>query len=172
MTLLAPSLSSYSTVLIEVRWSVSADLVSIGLAEDVLDSLVNGVDGVCVLVGDLNAEFLLDSHHNLNGIQAVQAEVVREVCRRLDVARIADLVKPSQQAHDPALNVLLRQARTGSIAPHGIPAGDARDERRDGGLVDKGGPRDDGGEGPGRGSPCGDGGGGSEDGGAEHLGEI
>lgn len=80
------------------------------------------------------------------------------------------LVKTSQQAHDPALNILLGQAGARSIAPHGVPAGDARDEGRDGGLLDEGGSGDDGGEGPGRGLPCGDGGGGSEDGGAEHLG--
>lgn len=29
--------------------------------------------------------YLLDSHHNLDGVQAVQTEVVREVCRGLDL---------------------------------------------------------------------------------------
>ena len=57
------------------------------------------VDSICLLIRDLNAEFLrrcqnliqlfrllktdlLDRHHNLNGVQAVQAKVVREMgCR-------------------------------------------------------------------------------------------
>lgn len=72
------------------------DLVGIRLAEDVLNGLVDcgglveflfrlgweictGVDGVGVLVGDLNAEFLLNGHDDLNGVEAVEAEVVGKV---------------------------------------------------------------------------------------------
>lgn len=79
-------------------------LVGIGLAEDVLNGLVDcggrlvesqlasaigrvctRVDGVGVLVGDLNAEFLLNGHDDLNGVEAVEAEVVGEVSGGLDL---------------------------------------------------------------------------------------
>jgi hypothetical protein len=83
--------------------------VSIGLVEDVLDGLVNcsenisivmpkrkftvwktrnrtRVDGVGVLVGDLDAELLLDGHDDLNGVETVQAEVVGEVSSGLDLS--------------------------------------------------------------------------------------
>lgn len=44
-----------------------------------------GVDGVGVLVGDLDAELLLDGHNDLNGVETVQAEVVGEVSGGLDL---------------------------------------------------------------------------------------
>lgn len=77
--------------------------------------LLTRVDGICVLVGDLDAEllyyipvsamnsyllcdqelssalhkgqspYLLNGHHNLDGVQAVQAQVVGEVCVGLDL---------------------------------------------------------------------------------------
>lgn len=37
------------------------------------------MDAVSVLVGDLDAELLLDGHDDLNGVEAVEAEVVGEV---------------------------------------------------------------------------------------------
>lgn len=37
------------------------------------------MDGISVLIGDLDAELLLDRHHHLDRVQAVQAEVVGEV---------------------------------------------------------------------------------------------
>lgn len=43
------------------------------------------VDGVGVLVGDLDAELLLDGHDDLNGVETVQAEVVGEVSGGLDL---------------------------------------------------------------------------------------
>lgn len=65
------------------------------------------MDGVCLLVWDLNAEFLfnqlvsrhtlsariegtksiylLNCHHNLNGIQTVQSEIVCEVRSSVDL---------------------------------------------------------------------------------------
>lgn len=80
--------------------------MGIGLVEDVLDSLVNckrsvstilisrggcdsltGVDAVGVLVGDLDAELLLDGHDDLNGVETVQAEVVGEVGSGLDLLK-------------------------------------------------------------------------------------
>lgn len=44
-----------------------------------------GVDGVGVLVGDLDAELLLDGHDDLNGVKAVETEVVGEVSSALDL---------------------------------------------------------------------------------------
>lgn len=38
---------------------------------------------VCIAEG--GSPYLLDSHHNLDGVQAVQAEVVGEVCGGLDL---------------------------------------------------------------------------------------
>jgi hypothetical protein len=43
------------------------------------------VDGVGVLVGDLNAELLLDGHDNLDSVKRVEAEVVGEVSGGLDL---------------------------------------------------------------------------------------
>lgn len=44
-----------------------------------------GVDGVGILVGDLDAELLLDGHDDLDGVERVEAEVVGEVSGRLDL---------------------------------------------------------------------------------------
>lgn len=95
------------------------DLVGIGLAEDVLNGLVDGVDGVGVLVGDLNAEFLLNGHDDLNGVEAVEAEVVGEVSGGLDVGSIVDLVETLEQANDAALDLLLLQATASAVHADG-----------------------------------------------------
>lgn len=44
-----------------------------------------GVNGIGVLVGDLDAELLLDGHDDLDGIEAVKTEVVGEVSGGLDL---------------------------------------------------------------------------------------
>lgn len=44
-----------------------------------------GVDAVGVLVRDLDAELLLDGHDDLDGVEAVEAEVVGEVGGGLDL---------------------------------------------------------------------------------------
>lgn len=43
------------------------------------------MDGVGILVGDLNAELLLDGHNHLDGVKRVEAEVVGEVSGGLDL---------------------------------------------------------------------------------------
>lgn len=43
------------------------------------------VDGVGILIGDLDAELLLNSHDDLNGVKAVKAEVVGEVSGGLNL---------------------------------------------------------------------------------------
>lgn len=45
------------------------------------------MDGVGVLVGDLDAELLLNGHDDLDGVQAVEAEVVGEVGSGLDLCK-------------------------------------------------------------------------------------
>jgi hypothetical protein len=52
-----------------------------------------GVDAIGVLVGDLDAEFLLDGHDDLDGVEAVETEVIGEVGGGLDVGRVVDLEK-------------------------------------------------------------------------------
>ena len=48
--------------------------------------VLTAVDLVGLLVGDLNAELLLYRHDDLDGVQAVQAEVVAEVGGGLDLS--------------------------------------------------------------------------------------
>lgn len=55
-------------------------LVCVGLVDNVFHGLVDAVDGVGVLVRDLDAELLLDGHDHLDGVEAVEAEVVGEMC--------------------------------------------------------------------------------------------
>ncbi len=43
------------------------------------------MDGVGILVGDLDAELLLDGHDDFDGVEGVKAEVVGEVCGGLDL---------------------------------------------------------------------------------------
>ena len=47
--------------------------------------LSTGVDRVGILVGDLNAELLLDGHDDLDGVKRVETEVVGEVSGGLDL---------------------------------------------------------------------------------------
>jgi hypothetical protein len=82
-------------------------LVGVGLVQDVLDSLLDwkvvstvfwgsrggearctGVDGVGVLVGNLNAEFLLNGHDDLNGVKRIKTEVVGEVSAGTDLRMV------------------------------------------------------------------------------------
>lgn len=102
-------------------------LGGVGLVQDVLNSLVNGVDGVGVLVGDLNAEFLLDGHDDLDGVKRVETEVVGEVSGGLDVGNIVDLIKALQQAHNSALDLILVERTSGAVEPHGLEALDLGD---------------------------------------------
>lgn len=83
--------------------------MSIRLGQDVLDSLVDytqirlalrqkksllfrhverprtGVDRIGVLVGNLDAEFLLNSHDDFYGVEGVEAKVVGKVSNGLDL---------------------------------------------------------------------------------------
>lgn len=46
------------------------------------------MDRVGVLVGDLDAEFLLDRHDDFYGVEGVEAQVVGEVSNRLDLENL------------------------------------------------------------------------------------
>lgn len=103
------------------------NLVGIGLSKDVLNSLVNTVDGIGILVGDLNAEFLLNGHNNLNGIQAVKSKVVCEVRRAVDLAGIGNLVKVLQKVDYPSLSFLLVKTGRSGVETNALE-GKARSE--------------------------------------------
>lgn len=45
------------------------------------------MDGVGILVGDLDAELLLNGHDNLDGVERVEAKVVGKVSAGLDLFR-------------------------------------------------------------------------------------
>lgn len=45
------------------------------------------MDGVCLLVRDLDAELFFNGHNDLDGVQAVQAQVVLEMRRAADLVR-------------------------------------------------------------------------------------
>ena len=42
---------------------------------DVVDGVAHGRDGLCLVIGDGDAEFLFELHDELNGVEAVCAEV-------------------------------------------------------------------------------------------------
>ena len=51
----------------------------IRLSANISHCLIDGVDSICLLVRNLNAEFLLDGHDDFDGVQAVQTEVVSKM---------------------------------------------------------------------------------------------
>lgn len=133
------------------------------LGQDVLDGLLDGVDVVGILVGNLDAELLLDGHDDLDGVEAVEAEVVGEVSGALDVGWVVDLIEALQQAEDAALDLLLVQATGRSKRAHGQEVLHARDNHRSSPSRRRAGnDRTDGSAGGGRGH-------GAKDGGAEHF---
>src|SRR5258708_39267558 len=50
----------------------------LGVALDEADGVADGLDLLGGVVRDLDAEFLLEGHHQLDGIEAVRAKVVDE----------------------------------------------------------------------------------------------
>ena len=46
---------------------------------NILDGLIDTVNGIGFFIWDLDAEFLLDGHDDFDGVEAVEAEVVAEV---------------------------------------------------------------------------------------------
>src|SRR5512147_718643 len=64
-----------------VTWRVPAFvrcLLLAGVLFDVVDGVLDLRDLLGVLVGDLDAELLLERHHELDGVEAVRAKVVHE----------------------------------------------------------------------------------------------
>ena len=51
-----------------------------GVVGDVLDSERQRVDLVGLQIGDLQLELFLDRHHHLHRVQAVQPQILLEVC--------------------------------------------------------------------------------------------
>lgn len=145
-------------------------LVGIGLGEDVLDGLLDAVDLVGILIGDLNAELFLNGHDDLDGVERIKTEVVGKVCLLCDVARVVDLVKPAEELFDPLVHLGLLETTTRGVPPHNVPAGDLGDKSQGGRGAGDGSSgcesgRDSGGA---DGRPRRDGGG-PEDDGSEHF---
>jgi hypothetical protein len=46
------------------------------------------MDGISILIRDLDAELLLNGHDNLNGVKAVEAKVIGKVSGRLDLEEV------------------------------------------------------------------------------------
>ena len=53
--------------------------MSIWLRRNILNRLVDAVDGVGIFVGNFNAELFLDRHHHLDRVQAIQAQVATKM---------------------------------------------------------------------------------------------
>jgi hypothetical protein len=54
--------------------------------------MLTAMDGIGLLVGNLNAELFLDRHNHLHGVQAVQSKVVLEVCCSADLWSLVRLL--------------------------------------------------------------------------------
>ena len=52
------------------------------LACDIVDSVADGLDGLSVLIGDLDVESLFEFHDELYRVEGVSTEVAGEVCFR------------------------------------------------------------------------------------------
>src|SRR5688500_79905 len=68
---------------------------------DVVHGLADARDLLRVLVGDLDAELLLEGHDQLDGVEAVRAEVVHEGRVRRD-----ELLLDSELVHDDLLHAI------------------------------------------------------------------
>src|SRR5258707_12021655 len=73
----------------------------LGVALDEADGVADGLDLLGGVVGNLDAEFLLERHHQLDGIEAVRAEVVDELGIFLDLGRF-----DAEMLNDDLLNAL------------------------------------------------------------------
>lgn len=60
------------------------------------NSILHGLDGIGILVGNLNTKLLLDGHNSLDNVEAVQTKVLGEgsVCRNL-------FIRPSRNCFLP-----------------------------------------------------------------------
>ena len=61
-------------------WSTKVFLVRVSLSDS---RMLTAVDGISLLVRNLNAEFFFNRHHHLDCVQAVQTQVILEMrCSR------------------------------------------------------------------------------------------
>lgn len=73
--------------------------------------------GLCVAGGRF--PYLLDGHHNLNGIQAVQAKVVGKVCGGLNLHRVTQMMSV---AHFPTAGALNHRTGMTCLRAHTLLA--------------------------------------------------
>jgi hypothetical protein len=92
-----------------------------GVFVDVVDGFLDARDLLGVLVGDLDPELLLEGHDQLDGVEAVRAEVVHE--GRLGRHQV---LLDSELIHDDLLHTIgnrLHEAPPGMLAARGFPIG-------------------------------------------------
>src|SRR5436305_567218 len=66
---------------------------------DVGDRVADGADLLSRIVGDLDAEFFLERHHQLDDVEAVRAQIIDEARRRRNVAGIDTEVIDDERSH-------------------------------------------------------------------------
>lgn len=71
---------------------------------NVLHGVLDASDPVGLGVGDLDRELVLDGHDDLYGVEGIEAEIVAELRRRLDL-RGVDLVEVLDHGEDTFLNL-------------------------------------------------------------------
>jgi hypothetical protein len=59
----------------------SSSSMCVWLSTNIRDRLIDAVDCIGFLVWNLNAEFLFDGHNDFHRIEAIQSQVVPEMCR-------------------------------------------------------------------------------------------
>lgn len=57
----------------------STHLMSIITLDDIINGLLNAVNGISILVGDLDRELFLNGHDNFDCIQTVQTKILDKV---------------------------------------------------------------------------------------------
>jgi hypothetical protein len=89
---------------------------------DVVDSLADGLDLLRVLVGDLDAELILELHDQLDQIERVGVEILLERRLLCDLALI-DTELVGQNLLDPLVDFLARRCHVTSSGRRGLKVG-------------------------------------------------
>jgi hypothetical protein len=83
----------------------------------VVDGVLDGLDVLGLLVGNLDLELLLHGHHQLDDVERVGAEVLDEAGGGLDL-----VLGDAELLGDDALDLLLHVARRHRLLPPGVEA--------------------------------------------------
>lgn len=93
-------------------------LAGVWLGDNVVNSLTNGLQGVGLVVRDLDVELVLDLHDDLHNIQRVQTKVSDEIGGLTDVFA-CDFIVAFQQLDDSFSGDLSCQGGEASIGSSG-----------------------------------------------------